>query len=59
MCQRNPKLSQARARMVALVSVQTVVALLDLACLDPRRGSAIIEEAITLRAAYLSPYLDK
>jgi AcrR family transcriptional regulator len=59
MCQRNPKLSRARARLAALVSVQTVVALLDLACLDPRRGSAIIEEAITLRAAYLSPYLDK
>lgn len=57
MCQRNPKLSKARARLVALVSVQTVVALLDLACLDPRRGSAIIEEAITLRAAYLSPIL--
>jgi len=58
MCQRNPKLSQARARMAALVSVQAVVALLDLASLNPRRGSAIVEEAITLRAAYLARFLE-
>jgi hypothetical protein len=59
MCQRNPKLSQARARTASLVSVQAVVALLDLASLNPRRGSAIVEEAITLRAAYLAPFLEK
>jgi len=45
--------------MAALVSVQAVVALLDLASLNPRRGSAIVEEAITLRAAYLAPFLEK
>ncbi len=58
MCQRNPKLPLPRARLAALVSVQAVVALLDLACLDPRRGSVIVEESITLRASYLAPLLD-
>lgn len=58
MRRRNPRLSAVQAKRVALVSVQAMVSLLDLASLDPRRGSRIVEEAIAMRAAYLAPYLD-
>ena len=58
MRRRNPKLSPARAKRVALVTVQAMVSLLDLASLDPRRGLRIVEEAIEMRAAYLAPFLD-
>jgi len=58
MRRRNPKLSPVQAKRVALVSVQAMVSLLDLASLDPRRGLLIVEEAIEMRAAYLAPYLD-
>lgn len=55
---RNPGLSAVQAKRVALVSVQAMVSLLDLASLDPKHGSRIVEEAIEMRAAYLAPYLD-
>jgi AcrR family transcriptional regulator len=58
MRRRNPKLSAVKSRRVALVSVQAMVSLLDLASLDPRLGPRIVEEAIEMRAAYLAPYLD-
>ena len=55
---RNPGLSAVQAKRVALVSVQAMVSLLDLASLDPKRGLRIVEEAIEMRAAYLARYLD-
>ena len=58
MRRRNPKLTPARAKRVALVTVQAMVSLLDLASVDPRRGLRIVEEAIEMRAAYLAPFLD-
>jgi hypothetical protein len=58
MRRRNPKLSAVKSRRVALVSVQAMVSLLDLASLDPRLGPRIVEEAIEMRAAYLALYLD-
>ena len=58
MRRRNPQLSAVQAKRVALVSVQAMVSLLDLASLDARSGPRIVEEAIAMRAAYLAPYLD-
>ena len=58
MRRRNPKLSPVQAKRVALVSLQAMVSLLDLASLEPRRGLRIVEEDIEMRAAYLAPYLD-
>lgn len=58
MRRRNPALTRAVATRVALVTVTASIALLDLACLDDRRGPAIVEEGIAMREAYLAPYLD-
>ena len=55
---RKPTLPRAVAARIALITVTASVALLDLACLDARRGDAIVEEATALREAYLAPYLD-
>ncbi|MCA3178568.1 MAG: TetR family transcriptional regulator [Burkholderiales bacterium] len=58
MRRRRPALSRARAQRIALVIVTATVALLDLACLDERRARSLLEEAISMRTAYLAPYLD-
>lgn len=55
---RKPTLSPAVARRVALVTVVSSVALLDHACLEPRRGKSLIEEGAIMREAYLARYLD-
>lgn len=56
---RQPTLTAARAAQLALISVHVSASLLDLAgTLGPRRGRALVEEIIALRAAYLAPYLD-
>lgn len=58
MRRRRPDLPRAVSERIALVTVTASVALLDLACLDPRRGKAILEDATALREAYLARYLD-
>jgi AcrR family transcriptional regulator len=58
MRRRKPSLGKATAERVALVAVSASVALLDVACLDERRGKALLEEATAMREAYLSLYLD-
>ena len=58
MRRRNPALTRAVAARVALVTVTASIALLDLACLDDRRGPAIVEEGIAMREAYLAAFLD-
>ena len=54
---RCPRASHS-AQRIALVIVTATVALLDLACLDERRARSLLEEAISMRTAYLAPYLD-
>ena len=58
MRRRKPSIGKATAERVALVAVSASVALLDVACLDERRGKALLEEATAMREAYLSLYLD-
>lgn len=55
---RNPALGRAVAARIALVTVTASIALLDLACLDDRRGPAIVDEGIAMREAYLAQFLD-
>jgi len=55
---RKPSLGKATAERIAMVTVTTTVALLDLACDDERHAERILREAIELRNAYLSRYLD-
>jgi AcrR family transcriptional regulator len=55
---REPRLTRAASERIARVTVTASVALLDLACLDERRGEAILEDATALREAYLARYLD-
>jgi AcrR family transcriptional regulator len=55
---RNPAIGRAAAARVALVTVTASIAVLDLACLDDRRGPAIVEDGIAMREAYLAAYLD-
>jgi len=55
---RKPRLTRAVSERIARVTVTASVALLDLACLDERRGEAILEDATALREAYLARYLD-
>lgn len=58
MRRRRPSLTRAVAQRVALSAVTATAAMLDLACLDDRRGPSIVEEAIAMREAYLAPHLD-
>jgi len=58
MRRRKPDLSREASERIARVTVTASVALLDLACLNVRRGAAILEDATTLREAYLARYLD-
>lgn len=58
MRRRKPGLPRAESERIALVTVTASVALLDLACLNVRRGAAILEDATALREAYLARYLD-
>jgi len=55
---RNPALGRTVAARIALVTVTASIALLDLACLDDRRGPAIVDEGIAMREAYLAQFLD-
>lgn len=55
---RKPRLTRAVSERIARVTVTASVALLDLACLDERRGEAILQDATALREAYLARYLD-
>ena len=55
---RNPALGRSAAARIALVTVTASIAVLDLACLDDRRGPAIVEEGIAMREAYLASFLD-
>lgn len=54
----NPSLPKAKAVRIALTAITTTAALLDLACLDPRRGDDLVDEAVAIREAYLSKYLE-
>jgi AcrR family transcriptional regulator len=58
MRRHNPSLGAQVARRVALVTVASGMAMLDLASLDEKRGKWIIEQALAMREAYLAPYLD-
>jgi AcrR family transcriptional regulator len=58
MLRRKPSIGRAKAERAALVAISASVALLDVACLDPRRSKVLIEEGIAMREAYLARYLD-
>ena len=55
---RKPAMSGVAARRVALAAITASAALLDLASVAPRHANAIVEEAVLMREAYLSRYLD-
>jgi AcrR family transcriptional regulator len=55
---RRSSLGRAEAERIALSVITASVAVLDLACLDARRGAAFVHEATVLREAYLARYLD-
>ena len=44
---------------IARTTLASVMALLDIACQDPRRSRKLLEEAVTLAQRYLAPHLDR
>lgn len=55
---RTPRLSAARAELIAMVSLTMTVALFDLANLEPKKEKALLNELLAARNAYLALYLD-
>jgi AcrR family transcriptional regulator len=58
MRKRVPGLSADCAQHLALTTLTSAVALLDLACQDGRRARRLVDEAVTLTQRYLAPHLD-
>jgi len=58
MRKRVPGLSADCAQHLALTTLTSAVALLDLACQDGRRARRLVDEAVTLAQRYLAPHLD-
>ncbi|MFZ9407149.1 MAG: TetR/AcrR family transcriptional regulator [Burkholderiaceae bacterium] len=58
MRKRVPSLSADCAQHLALTTLTSAAALLDLACQDARRAKRLVDEAVTLAQRYLAPHLD-
>jgi AcrR family transcriptional regulator len=56
---RAPALATEGAQQVALTTLTAVMALLDLACQEPKQARKVLEEAVTLAQRYLAPHLDR
>lgn len=56
---RCPTLAPDGAQHVALTTLTAVMALLDLACQEPKRARKVLDEAVTLAQRYLAPHLDR
>jgi AcrR family transcriptional regulator len=55
---RKPRISPSSADTIALTAVTVVVALLDVACIDPKLARKLVDEAVTVCQHYLAAYLD-